>query len=99
MKRADIIYYACQVIEFQEYLQKIRPEIRGSVKKKNLTPGRKAENPDMEKLSHQLFISMNGSSEMKNSPMHLVRALRQINPKVRSCRYICQSVITLWPGL
>jgi integrase/recombinase XerD len=87
---------ASQVIELQEYLQKIRPEILSSVKKKNLTPGRKAENPDMEKLSRQLFISMNGSSEMKNSLMHLVRALRQINPKVRSCRHIRQSVITIW---
>jgi len=87
---------ASQVIEMQEYLQKIRPEILGSVKKKNITPGRKAENQDQEKLSRQLFISMNGSGEMKNSLMHLVKALRQINPKVRSCRHIRQSVITLW---
>ena len=87
---------ASQVIEIQEYLQKVRPEILSSVKNKNNMPGRKAENPDMEKLSRQLFISMNGSGEMKNSLMHLVRALRQINPKVRSCRHIRQSVITLW---
>ena len=87
---------ACQVMELHEYLLKIRPAILESVKKKNLTPGRKAESPDHEKLSRQLFISMNGSSEMKNSLMHLVRALRQINPKVRGCRHIRQSVITLW---
>jgi len=87
---------ASQVIEIQEYLQKIRQEILGSVKNKNLTPGRKAESPDLETLSRKLFISMNGSSEMKNSLMHLVRALRQINPKIRSCRHIRQSVITLW---
>jgi integrase/recombinase XerD len=87
---------AYQVIELQEYLQKTRPEILSSVKNKNSIPGRKTDNPDMEKLSRQLFISMNGSSEMKNSLMHLVRALRQINQKVRSCRHIRQSVITLW---
>lgn len=87
---------ASQVIEIQEYLQKIRPEILGSVKNKNLTPGRKVESPDLETLSRKLFISMNGSGEMKNSLMHLVRALRQINPKVKSCRHIRQSVITLW---
>ena len=87
---------ASQVIEIQEYLQKIRQEILGSVKNKNLTPGRKAESPDLETLSRKLFISMNGPSEMKNSLMHLVRALRQINPKIRSCRHIRQSVITLW---
>ncbi len=87
---------AHQVIELQEYLQKIRPEILSSGKNKNSIPGRKAESPDLEKLSRQLFISMNGSGEMKNSLMHLIRALRQINPKVRSCRHIRQSVITIW---
>jgi len=87
---------ASQVIELQEYLQKIRPEISSSVKNKNSIPGRKAENPDQEKLNRQLFISMNGSCEMKNSLMHLIKALRQINPKVRSCRHIRQSVITMW---
>ncbi len=87
---------AHQVIELQEYLQKIRPQILHSITKKNITPGRKADNPDIEKLRRQLFISMNGSAEMKNSLMHLVRALKQINPKVRSCRHIRQSVITIW---
>jgi integrase/recombinase XerD len=87
---------AHQVMELQEYLQRVRPEILESVKKKNLSPGRKAESPDLEKLSRQLFISMNGSGEMKNSLMHLVRALRQINPNVRSCSHIRQSVITRW---
>ncbi len=84
------------MIELQEYLKKIRPEILGSIKKKNLTLGRKAESPDLAKLNRQLFISMHGSGEMKNSLMHLVRALRQINPKIHSCRHIRQSVITLW---
>jgi integrase/recombinase XerD len=87
---------AHQVIELQEYLLKTRPAILESIKKKNSTPGRKAENPDMEKLSRQLLLSMNGSEDIKNSLMHLVKALRQINPKVRSCRHIRQSVITGW---
>lgn len=87
---------AWQIIELQEYLIKIRFQILESVKKKNSTPGRKAESPDLEKLSRQLFISMNGSADLKNSLMHLVKALRQINPKIRSCRHIRQSVITCW---
>ena len=87
---------AWQVMELQEYLLTDRPAILESVKKKNSTSGRKAESPDLEKLNRQLFISMNGSAEMKNSLMHLVRALKQINPKVRSCRHIRQSVITIW---
>lgn len=87
---------AHQVLELQEYLLKTRPEILESVKKKNITSGRKADNPDMEKLGSRLLISMNGSADIKNSLMHLVKALKQINPKVRSCRHIRQSVITLW---
>jgi len=70
---------AHQVLEMQEYLLQIRPAILESVKKKNITSGRKAENPDMEKLSRQLLISMNGSEDIKNSLMHLVKALKQIN--------------------
>ncbi len=39
---------------------------------------------------------MNGSDDIKNCLMHLVKALKQINPKVRSCSHIRQSVITGW---
>jgi integrase/recombinase XerD len=85
-----------QVLELQDYLLKTRPAILESVKKKNITSGRKANNPDLEKLSRQLLLSMNGSVDIKNSLMHLVRALKQINPKVRSCSHIRQSVITGW---
>jgi integrase/recombinase XerD len=87
---------AYQVLELQEYLLKTRPEILESVKKKNITSGRKAENPDLEKLGSRLLISMNGSEDIKNSLMHLIKALKQINPKVRSCSHIRQSVISGW---
>jgi integrase/recombinase XerD len=87
---------AHQVLELQDYLLKIRPEILNSIKKKNSIPGRKALHPNMEKLGSRLLISMNGSEDIKNSLMHLVKALRQINPKVRSCSHIRQSVITGW---
>lgn len=87
---------AHQVLELQDYLSKIRPAILESVKKKNITSGRKAEHQDLEKLSRQLLISMNGSADIKNSLTHLVKALKQINPKIRSCSHIRQSVITGW---
>lgn len=87
---------AHQVLELQDYLLKIRPAILESIKKKNITSGRKAEHPDIEKLGRKLLISMNGSEDIKNSLMHLVKALKQINPKVRSCSHIRQSVITGW---
>ena len=85
-----------QILQLQEYILITRPAILESIKKKNFTPGRKAGNPDLEKLSRQLLISMNGSEDIKNSLLHLVKALKQINPKVRSCSHIRQSVITLW---
>jgi integrase/recombinase XerD len=85
-----------QILELQEYILITRPAILESVKKKNITSGRKADNPDLEKLGSRLLISMNGSADIKNSLMHLVKALKQINPKVRSCSHIRQSVITGW---
>lgn len=47
---------AWQVLEQQEYLLTVRPAILESVKKRNITSGRKAEQPDMEKLSSRLLI-------------------------------------------
>jgi integrase/recombinase XerD len=59
-------------------------------------PGRKAEKPDIKKLESQLFISMNGSSNLKNSLYHLSNALKLINPDVKDLKQIRQSVITFW---
>lgn len=87
---------ADQVIDLQEYVTKTRPEILASIKKKTHRPGRKAQKPDWERLGNQLFISMNGSVNIKPSLYHLVRDLKRINPKVRSCQHIRQSVITHW---
>jgi integrase/recombinase XerD len=39
---------------------------------------------------------MNGSTTIKNSIMHLIRALQQVNPNVKSAAQIRQSVITEW---
>ncbi len=87
---------AHQVIDLQEYVTKTRSQILTSIKKKTRRPGRKAERPDWERLENQLFISMNGSANIKPSLYHLVRDLKKINPKVKSCRHIQQSVITHW---
>jgi len=46
--------------------------------------GGKAESQELDKLSRQLFISMNSSGEMKNSLMHQAKALKQIKTKVCS---------------
>jgi integrase/recombinase XerD len=44
----------------------------------------------------QLFISMEGSVNMKNSLHHLFRALKRTNPGIRNAKQIRASVITAW---
>jgi integrase/recombinase XerD len=87
---------ASQVIELQEYLNETRPAILKALSEVPKWSGRKAEKPDFKRLENQLIISVNGSTIIKNSQYHLIRALQQINPKVRNCQQIRQSVITEW---
>jgi integrase/recombinase XerD len=87
---------ASQIIELQEYLNETRPEILKVIKSNQSRPARKAENPDFKQLENQLIISINGSASIKNSLYHLIKSLQQINPKVRNCGQIRQSVITEW---
>lgn len=46
--------------------------------------------------SHQLFISMNGCENIKNSLYHFNQALRKLNPKYKNAAQLRQSVITEW---
>jgi integrase/recombinase XerD len=48
------------------------------------------------KPTDQLFISMEGCVNMKNSLHHLFRALKRINPGVKNAKQIRASVITAW---
>ena len=85
-----------QIIELHEYLTETRPAILKAIVENMDWPGRKAEKPDLKKLKSQLFISMNGSTNLKNSLHHLCRALKLLNPQVKDLRQIRQSVITFW---
>lgn len=44
----------------------------------------------------QLFLSMEGKPELKNSLHHLFRALKKVEPQISSANQIRQSVITYW---
>jgi len=44
----------------------------------------------------QLFLSMEGNPELKNSLHHLFRALKLLEPQISSANQIRQSVITYW---
>jgi integrase/recombinase XerD len=85
-----------QILELHEYLNETRPKILEALKKSPNWSGRKVEKPNFEALENQLFISLNGSTNIKNSLLHLTAALKKINPKVRDLQQLRQSVITEW---
>jgi integrase/recombinase XerD len=95
-----------QIIELHEYITEIRPAILKAIKNtqdwpgrlacRSISAGRKAEKPDIKKLESQLFMSINGGSNLKNSLYHLCNALKLINPDVKDLKQIRQSVITFW---
>lgn len=85
---------AGQILELHEYLKTIRPKILAGLKEER--PGRKPDKVKESKDLHQLFTSMNGSENIKNSLVFLISALRKINPKVNHAKQIRYSVITEW---
>jgi integrase/recombinase XerD len=90
-----------QILELQEYINITRPAIMTKIqsydrKQPFYRPGRKPDKINESQIQRQLFISMNGSTTIKNSIMHLIRALQQVNPNVKSAAQIRQSVITEW---
>jgi len=69
-----------QILDLQEYLLVIRPQIL----KEN------------HQETDQLFISLNGSLQMKSSLYHLVRELKKDYSALKGCQQIRMSVITHW---
>jgi integrase/recombinase XerD len=83
-----------QILELHEYLTVVSPEIL-----KEIDTPKSARKPDQinrERLRDQLFISVNGSENIKNSLWHLFREIKKINPIIVSAIKIRQSVITYW---
>ena len=83
-----------QILELHEYLKVIRPKILAELKAER--SGRKPDKVKEVKDLHQLFVSMNGSENIKNSLVFLMSALRKINLKVNHAKQIRYSVITEW---
>jgi len=71
---------ASQIIELQEYINTTRENIL-KINKKNTSE------------TEQLFVSIHGKPELKNSLLHLFRALRKINKSVKNANQIRMSVI------
>lgn len=84
-----------QILDLQEYMLVIRPKILADQRSAE-RPGRKPREFRAVEAIKQLFTSMNGSENIKNSLLHLGYALKKINSKYQNATQIRQSVITEW---
>jgi integrase/recombinase XerD len=83
-----------QILELHEYLIETRPKILNEIAAPR--PARKPDRINKTRLENQLFISINGSENIKNSLLHLFRAIRKTNPEIQNPKQIRASVITNW---
>lgn len=83
-----------QIMELYEYIHVTRPKILSERTAER--SGRKPNTIKAAEAIHQLFISMNGCENMKNSLLHMNYALKKLNPKYRNAVQIRQSVIAEW---
>jgi integrase/recombinase XerD len=83
-----------QILDLYEYQNKVRPRILKEVSKPK--PARKPDRINKARLKEQLFISINGSENIKNSLLHMFNAIRKTNPEILHPKQIRASVITYW---
>jgi integrase/recombinase XerD len=83
-----------QILELHEYLTEIRPKILAEIEKPK--PARKPDRINVNRIKDQLFVSINGSDNIKNSLLHLFRDVQKINPNITNAKQIRQSTITYW---
>ena len=83
-----------QILELHEYVNETRPRILKEVTKPK--PGRKPGKINKAKLKEQLFVSINGSGDIKNSLLHLFKDIQKINPGIASAKQIRKSTIIYW---
>jgi integrase/recombinase XerD len=84
-----------QILELHEYLTEIRSQILAEIKKPKPF-GRKPDKINMTRLKDQLFISVNGSENIKHSLLHLFGAIRKKHPAITNAVLVRQSEITHW---
>jgi integrase/recombinase XerD len=89
---------ARQVVDLKEYIDKTRPAlleaiVTGAIYKRAV---RKPNRIDCQKLSEQLFFSLNGSSSVKSSIKHITQELTLLNAKVKEAVQLRKSVIVEW---
>jgi hypothetical protein len=87
----ELALAALQIIDLLEYIKEIRPRILAGTY--SYLPGRKPRIENLTRETDQLLLSLAGSSNLKNSIIHLFKNLREHNPKVKNTMQIRQSVI------
>ncbi|HAZ02543.1 MAG TPA: hypothetical protein DCY97_10285 [Marinilabiliales bacterium] len=83
-----------QILELHGYITETRPEILNGITAPK--PARKPDRINKTKLENQLFISTNGSENLKSSLLHMFSGIVKENPHVGSAKAIRASVITYW---
>jgi integrase/recombinase XerD len=83
-----------QILELYEYVNEIKPKIMNGIGKSR--PARKPNKINKERINEQLFISINGSENIKNSLLHMFRNIRKTNPEILNPKQIRASVIVHW---
>ncbi len=83
-----------QILELYEYINEVKPSILKEIGKSK--PSRKPKQIDQERIKEQLFISINGSENIKNSLLHLFKEIQKNNPEIKNAKQIRSSVIVNW---
>ena len=83
-----------QILELHEYLSETRPQILKEIAKPK--PARKPDYINKARIKNQLFISLNGSENIKSSLFHMFKDIRKINPAILHPKQIRTSVIVYW---
>ncbi|WP_088656216.1 tyrosine-type recombinase/integrase [Geofilum rhodophaeum] len=83
-----------QILELHEYLTEIRPTILKEITAPR--PARKPTKINHPKIENQLFISIDGSENIKNSLLYMFKAIQKLNPEILHPKQIRASVITYW---
>ena len=81
-------------MELYKYLEGTRPKIITGIYDKK--PARKPNKINQAKLDNQLFISINGSENIKNSLLHLFKEIQKTKPEILHAKQIRASVIVNW---
>lgn len=83
-----------QILEIHEYLKTTRIKIQKEIYKPK--PARKPDNINHQEIKDRLFISINGSENIKNSLHHLFKEIKEIYPEIQNVKQIRASVISYW---